>query len=106
MNTNNHFQTVRNSSPAETSESTERAAEPHLEPKLTLLVCDNYPGIRDERSMSIGWNDPIGLLRAPLKERFPEATHGFYHGARLVSDNTTPAQVSISPPSFVVERLI
>ena len=66
----------------------------------------NYPGLRDERSMSIGWNDPIGLLRAPLKERVPESTHGFYHGVRLVSDDTTPAQVSILFPNSVVERLI
>ncbi|THV76566.1 hypothetical protein D6D29_08460 [Aureobasidium pullulans] len=87
--------TLRNSSPAETSESTERAAEPHLEPNCTLLVGGNYPGLRDERSMSIGWNDPIGLLRAPLIEHFPEATHGFYHGTRLVSDDTTPAQLRL-----------
>lgn len=106
MNTNNNSQTLRNSSPDETSESTKQASEPHLESKLTLLVGGNYPGLRDERSMSIGWNDPIGLLRAPLKERFPEATHGFYHGARLVSDDTTPAQVSILFPNSVVERLI
>ncbi|THY24571.1 hypothetical protein D6D01_05418 [Aureobasidium pullulans] len=79
--------TLKNSSPDETSESTKQASEPHLEPKLTLLVGGNYPGLRDERSMSIGWNDPTGLLRAPLKERFPEATHGFYHDARLVSDD-------------------
>lgn len=106
MNTDDNSQTLRNSSPDETSESTEQKSQPHLESKLTLLVGGNYLGLRDERSMSIGWNDPIGLLRAPLKERFPEATHGFYHGVRLVSDDTTPAQVSIFPPSFVVERLI
>ncbi|THW04750.1 hypothetical protein D6D24_10465 [Aureobasidium pullulans] len=97
--------TLRNSSPDETSESIEQKPEPHLKTKLTLLVGGNYPGLRDERSMSIGWNDPIGLLRAPLKERFPEATRGFYHGARLVSDDTTPAQVSIFP-ILVAERLI
>ncbi|THY42320.1 hypothetical protein D6C97_09599 [Aureobasidium pullulans] len=87
--------TLRNSSPDETFESTEQKSQPHLKPKLTLLVGGNYLGLRDERSMSIGWNDPIGLLRAPLKERFPEATRGFYHGARLVSDDTTPAQLRL-----------
>ncbi|THZ55707.1 hypothetical protein D6C88_09358 [Aureobasidium pullulans] len=55
--------TLRNSSPDD-SESTKQASEPHLEPKLTLLVGGNYPGLRDKRSMSIGWNDHIGLLRA------------------------------------------
>ena len=105
VNTDNNYQTLRNSSPDETFESTEQKSQPHLESKLTLLVGGNYLGLRDERSMSIGWNDPIGLLRAPLKERFPEATRGFYHGARLVSDDTTPAQVSIFP-IFVAERLI
>lgn len=106
MNTDDNSQTLRNSSRDETSESIEQKSEPHLKPNLTLLVGGNYPGLRDERSMSIGWNDPIGLLRAPLKERFPEATHGCYHGARLVSDDTTPAQVSIPCPNFVIERLI
>jgi hypothetical protein len=105
VNTDNNSQTLRNSSPDETSEAIEQKSEPHLESKLTLLVGGNYPGLRDERSMSIGWNDPIGLLRAPLKERSPEATRGFYHGARLVSDDTTPAQVSIFP-ILVAERLI